>query len=113
MRQFNQVMLGMATLVIVLFALFPQWIGLFLGGGGHSTAAVNPDDQQPLVLEIKGMTCQGCAAMVETALRGVPGVSAASVNYEKSEAVVLVPKGRAVPRAALLRAVQQAGYVAR
>ena len=113
MRQFNQVMLGMATLVIVLFALFPHWIGLFLGGGGHSTAAVNPDDQQPFVLEIKGMTCQGCAAMVETALRGVPGVSAASVNYEKSEAVVLVPKGRAVPRAALLRAVQQAGYVAR
>jgi copper chaperone CopZ len=112
MRQFNQVMLWMATVMIVLFALFPHWIGLFLGGGGTPTAAVNPDDQQQIVLEIKGMTCEGCAPAVEKAIRGVPGVSAASVNYEKSEAVVFVPKGQEVPRDAILQGVHQAGYSA-
>jgi copper chaperone CopZ len=112
MRQFNQVMLWMATVMIVLFALFPHWIGLFLGGGGNPTAAVNPDDQQQIVLEIKGMTCEGCAPAVEKAIRGVPGVSAASVNYEKSEAVVFVRKGQEVPRDAILQGVRQAGYSA-
>jgi copper ion binding protein len=114
MRQFNQVMLWMATVMIVLFALFPHWIGLLLGGAGRNpTAAVNPDDQQQIVLELKGMTCEGCAPIVEKALRGVPGVSAATVSYEKSQAVVFVPKGQEVPRDAILQAVRQAGYEAR
>jgi copper chaperone CopZ len=114
MRQFNQVMLWMATVMIVLFALFPHWIGLLLGGAGSNpTAAVNPDNQQQIVLELKGMTCEGCAPIVEKALRGVPGVSAATVSYEKSQAVVFVPKGQEVPRDAILQAVRQAGYEAR
>ncbi len=112
MRQFNHVMLWMATVMIVLFALFPHWIGLFLGGGGNPTAAVNPDDQQQIVLELKGMTCEGCAPTVEKAIRSVPSVSAATVNYKKSQAVVFVPRGQEVPRDAILQAVRQAGYSA-
>jgi copper chaperone CopZ len=106
-------MLWMATVMIVLFALFPQWIGLLLGGAGSNpTAAVNPDDQQQIVIELKGMTCEGCAPTVEKVLRGVPGVSGATVSYEKSQAVVFVPKGQEVPRDAILQAVRQAGYEA-
>jgi copper chaperone CopZ len=113
MRQFNQVMLWMATVMILLFALFPHWIGLFLGGGsGNSTAAVSLDDQQQVVLELKGMTCEGCAPTVEKALRGVPGVSGATVSYEKAQAIVFVPKGQEVPQDAILAAVRQAGYEA-
>jgi copper chaperone CopZ len=112
MQQFNKVMLSMATVMIVLFALFPHWIGLFLSGGGNPTAVVNPDDQQQIVLELKGMTCEGCAPAVEKAIRGVPGVSGATVSYEKSQAVVFVPKGQEVPRDAILQAVRQAGYEA-
>jgi copper chaperone CopZ len=113
MRQFNQVMLWVATVMIVLFALFPHWIGLFLGGGGNPTTAVNPDDRQQIVLELKGMTCEGCASIVEDVLRDVPGVSAATVSYKKSQAVVFAPKGQEVPRDAVLQAVRQAGYEAR
>ncbi|MFN4261654.1 MAG: mercuric transporter MerT family protein [Gemmataceae bacterium] len=113
MRQFNQVMLWMATVMIVLFALFPHWIGLFLGGGGsNSTAALNAEDNQRVVLEIQGMTCEGCAPTAEKALRSVPGVSAAAVSYEKKQAVVFVPKGQEVPRDAILQAARQAGYSA-
>lgn len=111
MRQFNHVMLWMATVMILLLALFPHWIGLFLGGRGR-TAAFNPDDQQQIVLELKGMTCEGCAPAVEKAIRGVPGVSGATVCYEKSEAVVFVPKGQEAPRDTILQAVHQAGYSA-
>lgn len=114
MRQFNQVMLWMATIMILLFALFPHWIGLLLGGGGsNSTAGVSPDEQQQIVLQLKGMTCEGCAPTVEKALRGVAGVSAATVSYDKAQAVVLVPKAQEVPRDAILQAVRQAGYEAR
>ncbi len=113
-RQFNQVMLWVATVVILLFALFPRWSGLLFGGGNRdTTTAVTADDHQQLILELKGMTCEGCAATIEKALRGVPGVSAATVSYEKSQAVVLVPTGREVPRDAILEAVRQAGYEAR
>ncbi|MCL6507784.1 MAG: helix-turn-helix domain-containing protein, partial [Bryobacteraceae bacterium] len=69
-RRFNQVMLWVATVVILLFAMFPRWSGL-LFGGGDTTTAVNADDQQQLVLELKGMTCEGCAATIEKALRGL------------------------------------------
>jgi hypothetical protein len=39
-------------------------------------------------------------------------VSGATVSYEKSQAVVFVPKGQEVPRDAILQAVRQAGYSA-
>jgi copper chaperone CopZ len=111
MRRFNQLMLWIATVAILLFALFPHWIGLLLGGG-NSTAALNAEDYQRVVLEVHGLTCEGCAPTVEQALRGVPGVAAATVSYEKKQAVVLLSKGQEVPRDALLQAVRQAGYEA-
>lgn len=112
MRQFNQVMLWMATVMIVLFALFPHWIGLLLGGGSrNSTAAVNPNNQQ-IVLQIKGMTCEGCAATVQQALRTVPGVSQVQVNYDRAETVVYFDPCCAVQPEALIDAVQKAGYTA-
>ncbi|GIW94847.1 MAG: hypothetical protein KatS3mg110_2888 [Pirellulaceae bacterium] len=114
MRHFNQVMLWTATAIVVLFALFPHWMGFILGGAGSSgTDVANSPDQQQVVLEIKGMTCAACASIVEKSLRSVPGVTAASVSYEKSRAVVLVPKGQEVPHDALFQAVHHAGYEAR
>jgi len=113
MRHFNQVMLWMATVVILLFALFPHWVGLLLGdSGSNSTGTISVDDQQQIVLEIQGMTCEGCAPTVEKALRGVPGVAAATVSYERKQATVFVPKGKHVPREALLQAVRNVGYEA-
>jgi copper chaperone CopZ len=110
-RRFNQVMLCIATIMIVLFALFPHWIGLLLRAG-NPTAAVNTDDQHQIVLQLTGMTCEGCASIVEKALRSAPGVSAATVDYEKAEAVVFVPMGQDVPRDAILQAVRQTGFSA-
>lgn len=59
-------------------------------------------------LSIGGMSCAGCVATVEKALQGVPGVSAASVNFAEHTASV---SGDVDP-AALVQAVADAGYEA-
>jgi len=60
-------------------------------------------------LSIEGMTCASCVARVERALRAVPGVIGAEVNLATEKARVV---GTA-PVAALLAAVERAGYQAR
>jgi Cu+-exporting ATPase len=57
-------------------------------------------------LAITGMSCAGCVAAVETALRGVPGVAGAQVNFADRTAQVT----GSVPAAALIQAVRAAGY---
>lgn len=59
-------------------------------------------------LSISGMSCAGCVATVEKALRGVPGVEEANVNFAEHTALI---KGD-VERQALLSAVTTAGYAA-
>lgn len=60
-------------------------------------------------LEVEGMTCASCVSRVERVLSKVPGVSQASVNLATERASV---KGSADP-AALIRAIEKAGYQAR
>ena len=57
-------------------------------------------------LAITGMSCAGCVAAVETALRGAPGVAVAQVNFADRTAQVT---GN-VPAATLIQAVRAAGY---
>lgn len=68
-----------------------------------------PNAAETLTLDVEGMTCASCAGRVERALRAVPGVSDAAVNLAVERATV---SGGADP-AALVRAVEQAGYTAR
>jgi len=63
-------------------------------------------------LAVEGMTCASCVARVEKALRGVPGVLAASVNLASESAEVTRLAGQADDRS-LTAAVEAAGYGAR
>jgi len=60
----------------------------------------------PFRLAIEGMRCAGCVTSVENALRAVPGVAEASVNFASRTADV---RGKA-DSTALISAVEQAGY---
>jgi len=63
-----------------------------------------------ITLNLAGMTCAGCVASVEKALRNVSGVSSATVNLATNRALVeLQPQ---VPVQSLITAVQNAGYQA-
>jgi Cu+-exporting ATPase len=68
-------------------------------------------------VEIGGMTCAACVARVERALKSVPGVVSASVNLATDRAAVALVAGQyptaAAADAALVAAVERAGYEAR
>ncbi|MDQ0470626.1 heavy metal translocating P-type ATPase [Labrys wisconsinensis] len=63
-------------------------------------------------LTVEGMSCASCVGRIEKALKGVPGVTAASANLATGRASVRFVAG-AVPPGALERAVAAAGYAAR
>ncbi|MGH7699909.1 MAG: heavy metal translocating P-type ATPase [Gemmatimonadales bacterium] len=62
-----------------------------------------------IVLPIEGMSCAACAATVQEALAGAPGVAAAAVNYATAKAGVEYDDER-TGAGQLLRAVRDAGY---
>lgn len=64
-----------------------------------------------ITLDIGGMSCATCALSVEKALRGAPRVHAAAVNPATDKAVVTAEAGTDI--AALIAAVEKAGYTAR
>lgn len=64
--------------------------------------------KKPVSLSISGMSCAGCVASVESALRNVKGVTDASVNF--AEHTASVSGDVAVDE--LVRAVKNAGYAA-
>jgi Cu+-exporting ATPase len=68
--------------------------------------------EQALSLQIEGMTCASCVARVEKALLKVPGVIAAEVNLATEKAQVRLA-AREIDMAAVVRAVERAGYAAR
>lgn len=63
------------------------------------------------VIKIKGMSCAGCRAGAEGALRRVPGVLRAEVSLERQEAEVEYDEKTAAP-ADLRAAVEKAGFKA-
>ena len=64
-------------------------------------------------LSIRGMTCSACVARVERALRKVPGVADAQVNFATEVATVHPASGQPLPdEAGLLASIEKAGYTA-
>jgi copper chaperone CopZ len=70
--------------------------------------AQNADD---IVLNIKGMTCGGCANRVKDALIKCAGVADVHVSHKDGKAVVQVEKGK-VNTQNLIEAVEKVGFSA-
>lgn len=68
-----------------------------------------PDTQEITLLSVNGMSCAGCVRSVEAALKNVPGVQIASVNFAGQTAAITGE----TPASSLIRAVNDAGYDAR
>src|SRR6266496_1794174 len=64
-------------------------------------------------LEVTGMTCSNCGRHVSKAILGVPGVSNATVDVESGRASVRWAADSAANSAAVVHAVEEAGYGAR
>jgi copper chaperone CopZ len=80
------------------------------GAAARSTAPAGA-----MVFHVEGMTCSGCEAGVEQAIRSVDGVKSVEASSERSHAVVTFDPQRVNPEAvdAIVAAVEKAGYQAR
>ena len=71
-------------------------------------AAAPPDD--PILVDVTGMTCAACAARIEKVLGRVPGVERATVNLALETAEIAAP---GVADDLLVAAIERAGFGAR
>ena len=109
-RRRNRAILWATTLAVLAFALFPSYAGLlYESTSGGSAPASGP----AVTLEIEGMTCEGCAALLESALADLPGVKSASVSYADGRAVVIPDPASPAGRAAMIAVVEKGGYTLR
>lgn len=78
-----------------------------------SAPVTAPADQagRSVQLAVRGMTCSACVGRVERALRKVPGVQQAQVNFATEIASVdLVSQDQAFEPSSLVAAIEDAGY---
>ncbi|MBN1607906.1 MAG: copper-translocating P-type ATPase [Polyangiaceae bacterium] len=78
-------------------------------GVAESRRAPTRDDAGDVSFRVVGMTCASCVSRVERALAGVAGVESALVNLALEQATLRLDP-RLVQRAALVEAVERAGY---
>ncbi len=110
-RRLNRSMLWVATIVVLAFALFPNYASSLLGASGEPTPSAARGEM--VVVGISGMTCEACTIHVQRELSKVPGVLDVSVSYADKHAVVTIDSASSVPSGeSLARAVEKAGYTA-
>lgn len=99
-------LLWIVTAATLALASFPLWIGAF---SSKSPVASNG---RLVKLNVTGMFCPACAVSIGKALKNVPGVQSASVDFDKSEASVFVDPQAETKSDALIKAVEETGYKA-
>ncbi len=78
-------------------------IWLLLGGTAAFAA------EQTVKLDVQGMTCASCPYQVESALKGVDGVTSAKASLAEETAVVIYDDAK-TDIAALTKATENAGF---
>lgn len=105
----TRALLWLASIVVVLVALFPVY-GEGLLRAGRTGASQAGEPGRVVRLAVSGMTCGACAATLEQSLRGLPGVRSATVSYPDGEAVVETARDAAPSPDQILETVKRAGY---
>lgn len=106
----NQVILWVATLLVLGAAAFPKYVGYLIPAGPTASVIADSSQVATVSLKIEGMTCEGCAVRVRNALVKVPGVLDASVSYPQRRATVAIDGSSPPADSALAGAVEAAGY---
>ena len=102
-----------STLAVIGFAAFPVYAPALAGSGASNQPISVIEGSSRLVLHVDGMTCVSCAVEITNALRAVPGVLDAGVDYDAAEAWAVVRVDSAAKRAELAAAVEGVGFGAR
>jgi len=111
MRRLNKVVLWVATTAVLAFALFPNYVGYFLGSGSPPAGTATPAAHASREFRIGGMTCEACAVTLRERLGKVPGLARAEVSCDAKTARVFFVAGDDAPSdETILTAIQEAGY---
>lgn len=109
-RKINIGVMWAVALFAIAMAAYPEVQAMRFRASPASNAPV-PASARQVVLVVKGMDCEACAAPIEENLKKLPGVLSARVDYPKAQAIVSL--GSPEPsEAALLKAVKDSGFEA-
>lgn len=117
----NQLFLWVATIGIVVFALFPFYTGYLVSAFGSnapetsnqsSIASENEAQNKTAIIEVEGMTCEGCEPHINETLKKLKGVISAKASYkDKNVKVVYDPNQITLEK--IKKAINEIGYVAK
>ena len=109
LAKINKGMLWVATVLVSLFAFFPNYVGVLIGGDNQPISATPVGESR--VYAIEGMTCEGCATILDRTLSALPGVARAEVSYSAKTARVFFVEGATPPTDGTIhKAIEEAGY---
>lgn len=109
-RKVNIGVMWAVAVFAVAMAAYPQ-VQAMRYRASHAADAPAPAAARQVVLSVKGMDCEACAAPLEENLKKVPGVLSARVDFPNSRAIVAL--GTAEPNDSdLIRAVNDSGFEA-
>lgn len=106
----SKMLLWLTAGLVLIFALSPYFTGFLLPKGSQPSVAAQTPAIQTVSFRVEGMTCGGCEANVESALKNVSGVKQADVDLETKTAKVTFDTSKA-NRERLAEAVKKAGFV--
>lgn len=114
LQKFNRAMLWVATVFILLFAAFPEYVTLLIQDpepefvASAEAAALAKAQTIEHSYSIEGMTCEGCTVHAKKALSELPGVQDVNVSYPMKKAEVSMTQE--VPLNKLALALGEFGY---
>lgn len=116
----NQLILWIATIAIVGFALFPFYTGYLVSALSASNPETPPQvsalsendaESKTVIIEVEGMTCGGCEPHIDETLKKLNGVVSAKASYKnKNVKVVFNPSQITLQK--IKKAINDIGYVA-
>ena len=116
-KRSQKLALWIAAVAAIPLAAFPYYSGAFWGEAGSNSGsqgtalAAKPAaaDGTAVLVDVEGMTCAGCAATLEAALKKQPGVREVDVSLENKTARVTYDPSQ-VTTGRLLGVIEENGF---
>ena len=103
----NSGALAAGVFLLLSFLVIPFASGLFIGGT-IDTSQYDNSEYKTMELALPGLFCQGCAYSSQSALKGIPGVIDASVDYDSKSGIVIYDPEQVNPESILSNDLIQA-----
>ncbi|MCH7526274.1 MAG: cation transporter [Planctomycetes bacterium] len=110
LRTFNRATLWVATALVAVFGLFPNYVGSLFAAFSEAPAPVSRTDLVTAKFRVQGMTCEGCATTLRTALAKLQNVQDVEVDYAAGSAAVRYEADKPVPSSRVIEAAKDAGF---